>query len=691
MYNFVATRDTSLPFFQKGLCDAAVYEIPNLVTDAETISLARMASAIRALSMDAVEQAQSGHPGMPMGFADVATVLWSEFINFDPEEPTWPDRDRVVLSAGHGSMLLYSILYLTGYEHMTLDQLKRFRQLGAITAGHPEADATHGIETTTGPLGQGIANGVGMALAERILAVKFDKELVDHTTYVIAGDGCMMEGISHEAASLAGHLGLNRLIVLYDDNKISIDGPTSLSFSDNTAMRFESYGWNVLKADGHNYDSIREALVIAKSSTDKPTLICFNTKIAHGAPTKAGTAASHGAPLGAEEIKGARVLISWPHAPFDIPGETLQHWRSVAKRGQKLSEEWQKRFQALPKAQQELFQNFLSGDITEECRAAILRAKEEWTATPRKEATRKSSGAALGVLMQHLPSLVGGSADLSESNGTFVKGSPLVSRENYGGRYIHYGVRELGMAAMMNGMALHGGVIPYGGTFLVFTDYARPAIRLSALMKQRVIYVMTHDSIGLGEDGPTHQPVEHLAALRAIPNLWVMRPADAIETLECWELAVARKDGPSVLVLSRQNVEPLRTEFTADNRSDRGGYVLQEAEGAKVTLLATGTEVMVAAEAAKKLAEKNIAARVVSIPCFELFDMQSETYRSRVLGDGVRVGIEAAVKQGWERYLGDKGFFIGMEGFGASAPAPELYKFFGITADAMVRAVEERI
>ncbi len=657
-----------------------------------TLPLSRMANAIRALSMDAVEQANSGHPGMPMGFADVAAVLWGEFVSHDPANPTWPDRDRVVLSAGHGSMLLYSILHLTGYSAFPIEELKRFRQLGSKTPGHPEAHPEIGIETTTGPLGQGFANAIGMALAERMMHARFGDALVNHYTYVICGDGDLMEGISHEAASLAGHLGLHKLIALYDDNQICIDGPTELSFSDDTPKRFESYGWNIIRVNGHDMGEVRAAITKAKQSTDKPTMILCRTTIAHGAPSKAGKSSSHGAPLGADEIKGARVLISWPHAPFEVPDDVAKAWLSTTDAGKKACKAWQEKFASLPKETTQAFDQQMAKTLSDEMKQAIAALKKDWSETPRKEATRKSSGNFLQAMVAQIPFLAGGSADLSESNNTHTKGQAVVKPRDYAGSYIHYGVREHAMASMMNGMALHGGFIPFGGTFLVFSDYARPAMRLSALMKQQVIYVMTHDSIGLGEDGPTHQPVEHLAALRAIPNLWVFRPADAVETLECWELALTRKDGPSVLVLSRQNVTPQRTSYVADNRCDRGGYVLREEENAKVTLFATGTEVMLAAEAADALNAKGIPTRIVSMPCFELFDMQSETYRQRVIGDSpVRIAVEAAIQMGWERYLGDKGIFIGMTGFGDSAPAPELYKHFGITVDAVVKAAEERL
>jgi transketolase len=651
---------------------------------APAVSYRDMANAIRALAMDAVEKAASGHPGMPMGMADVATVLFSEFLKFDPKHPHWPDRDRFVLSAGHGSMLQYALLYLTGYADMTLDELKQFRQLGAKTAGHPEFGHATGIETTTGPLGQGLANSVGFALAERMMAARFDA-LVDHHTYVIAGDGCLMEGISQEAISLAGHLKLNKLVVLWDDNKITIDGPTNLTISEDTLKRFEASGWATQAIDGHNVDAIRAALKKAQAS-DKPSLIACRTKIGFGAPSKEGSEKCHGSPLGKDEIAGARKNLGWGYGEFEIPDAILSAWREVGARGEKAFAEWNK------KSHDKNFDRLINGDLPDGWNAALASFKKKIAETKPKEATRKSSENTLEVLTAAIPEMIGGSADLTGSNNTKTKAMKPITAADYSGSYIYYGVREHAMGAVMNGLALHGGFIPYGGTFLIFTDYARPAIRLSALMQQRVIYVMTHDSIGLGEDGPTHQPVEHLASLRAIPNLNVFRPCDAMETAECWTLALSQKATPSILSLTRQNLPALRTEYTEKNLCALGGYVLSDAKDAKVTLIATGSEVSIAMDAQKTLAQKNIAAKVVSLPCWELFDAQPASYRESVLGKNtLKVAIEAASGFGWERYIVNDGIFIGMKGFGASAPAPDLYKHFGITAEDTVNAVMARL
>ncbi|MDE3059685.1 MAG: transketolase [Pseudomonadota bacterium] len=656
-----------------------------------SVSYREMANAIRALAMDAVERANSGHPGMPMGMADVATVLFSEHLKFDPAHPNWPDRDRFILSAGHGSMLQYALLYLAGYADMTLDEIRRFRQLGSKTEGHPEVGHAGGIETTTGPLGQGLANSVGMALAERMLAARFG-ELVDHYTYVIAGDGCLMEGISQEAISLAGHLKLSRLIVLFDDNKISIDGPTSLAVSEDTPKRFEASGWFVQSVDGHDYEAISKAIKAARQS-DRPSMIACRTTIAYGAPTKAGTSASHGSPLGKSEIEGARQKLGWPHGEFEIPADILSAWREVSKRGGKAYAEWNKKLNAANAAEE--FERLMRRELPEIWNEALQAHKKKIAEAQSNEATRKSSENVLEALTPVIPEMIGGSADLTGSNNTKTKAMKPVTAADYSGSYIYYGVREHAMAAAMNGMALHGGFIPYGGTFLVFTDYCRPAIRLSALMKQRVIYVMTHDSIGLGEDGPTHQPVEHLASLRAIPNLNVFRPCDATETAECWALALSTQETPSILALSRQNLPTLRKEYTKENLCARGGYILSEPstkhQAPSTTLIATGSEVSIAMEAQKLLAEKGIAARVVSLPCWELFDAQPQSYRDEVLGNGLRVAIEAASPFGWERYIGHNGLFIGMYGFGASAPAKDLYKHFGITAEHVAQAVTKKL
>jgi transketolase len=645
-----------------------------------------MANALRALAMDAVEQAKSGHPGMPMGMADVATVLFTEQLKFDPAEPRWPDRDRFVLSAGHGSMLLYALLHLTGYADVTLDELKRFRQIESRTAGHPEYGVAGGIETTTGPLGQGLGNAVGMALAERIMAAKFGVAVVDHHTWVIAGDGCLMEGISHEAISLAGHLRLAKLTVLWDDNSISIDGGTDLSVSDDQLKRFEASGWRVARIDGHDTDAVSAALKAAKTS-DRPSLIACRTTIAFGAPTKAGTAASHGAPLGAGEIAGARERLGWPHPPFVVPPEIRAAWQAAGKHGTAQSAAWRKRLEAAPTELRAEFECRLSGELPPAASNALAATKQKFADDAPKLATRQCSGMVLDALAPVMPELIGGSADLTGSNNTRAKSQKVITRDDFSGGYLYYGVREHGMAAAMNGMALHGGVAPYGGTFLVFTDYCRPAIRLAALIGIRVVYVMTHDSIGLGEDGPTHQPVEHLASLRAMPNLAVFRPCDGVETAECWALALTSRETPSILALTRQGLPTLRRDGGAENRSARGAYVLAEAEGARrVTLLATGSEVSIAMAARDLLKARGIAAAVVSMPCWELFERQDEAYRRSVLGTAPRVAVEAAIGFGWDRWLGPDGAFIGMTGFGASAPAEALYKHFGITAEKVAEA-----
>jgi transketolase len=692
----------------------------NTAAKSPAISHHDMANAIRALAMDAVEAANSGHPGMPMGMADVATVLFTQHLSFDPAHPTWPDRDRFILSAGHGSMLQYALLYLTGYEDMTLAEIKNFRQLGAKTAGHPEFGHATGIETTTGPLGQGLANAVGMALAERMLAARFGDATVNHYTYAIAGDGCLMEGISQEAISLAGHLKLGKLIVLFDDNKISIDGPTSLTISEDTLKRFEASHWHTQAIDGHDYQAINDAIAKAKAS-DLPSIIACRTTIAYGAPTKAGTSGSHGSPLGKSEIEGARKGLGWPHGEFEIPAAILAAWRETAQRGSKHYADWTKRYNASDATARDTFERLMRHELPDGWMQALQAHKQKLAETLPNEATRKSSENTLEAVSALIPELLGGSADLTGSNNTKTKAMKPVSAADYSGSYIYYGVREHAMAAIMNGIALHGGFIPYGGTFLVFADYCRPAIRLSALMQQRVIYVMTHDSIGLGEDGPTHQPVEHLASLRIIPNLNVFRPADATETAECWALALSTQNTPSVLALSRHNLPALRKGYTTDNLCARGGYIISppplEGEGRgggiasiassvktpphpnlppqggrEVTLIATGSEVSIAMEAQKLLEGKGIPARVVSLPCWELFDAQDASYRQSVLGkDTLKVAIEAASGFGWERYTGPDGIFIGMKSFGASAPAKDLYKLFGITAEKIVEAAIARL
>ncbi|HTW34979.1 MAG TPA: transketolase [Rhizomicrobium sp.] len=653
---------------------------PLVFNQAET---RRLANAIRALSMDAVEAAKSGHPGMPMGMADAATVLFSQFLKFDPADPLWPDRDRFVLSAGHGSMLLYSLLFLTGYPRPSLDDIRHFRQLGSPCAGHPEYGHLPGVETTTGPLGQGIATAVGMALAERILNARFGDDLVDHRTYVIAGDGDLMEGVSQEAASLAGHLKLNRLIVLFDDNHISIDGPTSLSDSTDTRTRFEAMGWNTFACDGHDAIAVADALAAAQTS-DKPVLIAARTTIGFGAPTRAGTSKAHGEALGAEEVAGAREKLGWPYPPFVVPNDILADWRAIGARGKKLRDAWRERRNKRPAEILKSFYDSLETEVPQGLSLPLNEFKKKMSAERPAMATRKASEAALEIINAKLDKTIGGSADLTGSNNTRTKAMKVIAPGDYSGRFVHYGIREHGMAAAMNGLALHGGVIPYSGTFLVFSDYARPAIRLAALMGLRLIHVMTHDSIGLGEDGPTHQPVEQLAALRAIPNLMVFRPADAVETAECWEIALAEARRPSIFALTRQNLPTVRTTHTDENLSRKGAYELAPADGeAKVTFLATGSEVEIALAARALLAQDGIAARVVSMPSWELFDEQTETYRESVLGPGtVKVAVEAASSFGWERYLGEHGRFIGMKGFGASAPHKDLYKHFGITPEA---------
>ena len=651
-----------------------------------------MANAIRALAMDAVQQANSGHPGMPMGMADVATVLFTRFLKFDPADPDWPDRDRFILSAGHGSMLLYALLHLTGYPGMDIEQLRNFRQLGSRTAGHPEYGHAAGIETTTGPLGQGLGNAVGMAIAERMLNARFGDGVVDHHTYVFAGDGCLMEGISHEAISLAGHLRLGQLIVLFDDNGISIDGSTALSVGDDQLRRFEASGWDTRRIDGHDPAAIAEAIAAAREA-DRPSLIACRTVIGYGAPKLQGTAATHGAPLGEEEIAAARQQLDWPYPAFVVPDEVLTAWREAGARGGAANKAWQNRVSALDGNRRAEFQRVVAGVLPQDWKAKLAAYKRSLAEEKPKLATRQSSQKCLDVLTAAIPELIGGSADLTGSNNTKAKGMTPIAADDFSGSYIHYGVREHGMAAAMNGIALHGGFVPYGGTFLVFTDYCRPSIRLSALMGKRVIYVMTHDSIGLGEDGPTHQPVEHLAALRAIPNLNVFRPCDTVETAECWALALEAETTPSVLALTRQGLPALRTAHAEDNLSARGAYVLAEAEGERrATLIATGSEVSLAMQAQAALQKDGIGAAVVSMPCRELFEAQDAAYRDAVLApDTVRVVIEAAVRFGWDSLIGPGGGFVGMEGFGASAPAGDLFRHFGITADAVVAAVRERL
>jgi transketolase len=652
----------------------------------------RMANAIRFLSMDAVEKANSGHPGLPMGAADIATVLYTRFLTHDPQHPHWPDRDRFVLSAGHGSMLLYSLLYLSGYEDITLDEIRNFRQLGSRTAGHPEFGHAAGIETTTGPLGQGLANAVGMAIAERALNARFGDALVDHHTYVLAGDGCLMEGISQEAIALAGHLRLNKLIVMWDDNNISIDGPVSLADSTDQAKRFQASGWNTLAADGHDPDGIAAVLEQARAS-DRPTMIDFKTRIGFGAPTKAGTNKAHGSPLGADEIAATRKALGWTAEPFVVPSDIMDDWRLAGLRSARERKEWEKRLAAADADTRAEFERRMRGELPATLEATMTEYRRKLAADRPKVATRKSSEMALEVVNAAVPETIGGSADLTGSNNTKTSQTKAMSASDYSGRYIHYGIREHGMAAAMNGLTLHGGVIPYGGTFLCFSDYARPAMRLASLMGIRTIFVMTHDSIGLGEDGPTHQPVEHLAALRAIPNHYVFRPADAMETAECWELALASTKTPSTLALTRQNLPAVRTDFSEDNLCALGAYELATAsDEAQVTIFASGSEVEIALAARATLEKKGRPTRVISVPCFELFETQDADYREAILGGkSIKVAIEAGIRQGWDALIGSDGIFIGMHGFGASAPIEKLYPHFGITAEATVAAVEARL
>jgi len=648
--------------------------------------LPAMANAIRALSMDAVQAANSGHPGMPMGMADVATVLFSKFLRFDPAAPKWPDRDRFVLSAGHGSMLIYSLLHLTGYSSPTMADIRNFRQLGSPCAGHPENTHIDGVECTTGPLGQGLAMAVGMAMAERHLNAKFGDGLVDHSTFVVAGDGCLMEGINHEAIGLAGHLGLGRLVVLWDDNRITIDGDTDLSTSEDIAARFTATGWHVESCDGHDFADIERAIAAAVAD-GRPSLVACRTVIGKGAPNKQGSHNVHGSPLGADEIAAAREVLGWSSAPFEIPADVLADWRSLGARGGAARGEWEARLAADPQGTE--LSRRMAGELPAGDEAAKTFA--DWLSANQKVATRKASEMALEVLTPLVPEMVGGSADLTGSNNTKTKATTPFSAKDYAGRYVYYGIREFGMAAAMNGMALHGGVIPYGGTFLVFSDYCRNAIRLSALQEQRVVYVFTHDSIGLGEDGPTHQPVEHVMSLRMIPNLNVFRPADIIETAECWNLALAAKSTPSVLALTRQNLPQLRT--SGDMLSAKGAYRLKAADAArKVVLVASGSEVELAMACAANLEGQGIGADVVSMPCWELFAQQDAAYRADVLPANVlKVSIEAGVTLGWERHVGSDGITIGIDSFGASAPAEQLFPHFGFSVEAIVPQIKAKL
>ena len=653
----------------------------NDVKSAPKATPQQMANAIRVLAMDGVEKAKSGHPGMPMGMADVATVLFSKFLKFDASRPDWADRDRFILSAGHGSMLIYALLHLTGYKAATKEELSNFRQWGSKTAGHPEYGHMPGVEVTTGPLGQGLATSVGFAMAERHLAAKYGEDLVDHRTWVIAGDGCLMEGVSQEAIALAGRYRLNKLTVLWDDNEITIDGKVSLSDATDQKARFKAAGWAVKAIDGHDMDAIKAALKWA-TRQDKPTLIACKTKIGKGAATMEGSHKTHGAALGAAEIAATRLGLAGDHEPFEMPQTIADAWAKVGRRGAKDRKKWEARLAASPQAAD--FTRAMKGDLPEGAFDALNAKIAELIETQPAQATRQSSGAALDQVFAAIPELVGGSADLTGSNNTFVAGTPIFDQPTYEGRYVNWGIREFGMAAAMNGLALHGGIIPYGGTFMVFSDYSRPAIRLGALMGVRAIHVLTHDSIGLGEDGPTHPPVEHLAALRVIPNLLVFRPGDAVETAEAWQCALDATHSPSVLALSRQGLAQFRHGDMTRNMTARGAYVAAEAEGARqITLIASGSEVGIAYAAQAILAADGIAAAVVSAPCLELFWQQDADWREKVLGDTPRIVIEAAMRQPWDRLLRDSDAFVGMDDFGASAPAPALYEHFGITADAV--------
>ncbi len=649
-----------------------------------------LANAIRSLSMDAVEKANSGHPGLPMGCADIATVLFTKVMKFDPADHKWADRDRFILSAGHGSMLLYSSLYLLGYEDMTIEQVKNFRQLGAKTAGHPEYGHATGIETTTGPLGAGLGNSVGFAVAEAKLAAEFGSDIVDHYTWVLAGDGCLMEGISQEAISLAGHLKLNKLIVIWDNNNITIDGKVSNADSTDQIARFKAVGWNTIEVNGHDQDAIEKALLAAKTSADKPTLIAAKTTIGFGAPKKAGTEKVHGAPLGAEELAAAKAALGIDYPAFEVPAHILESWRAAGKRSQNVRGEWEARLAKSDKKDE--FVRRMSGKLPAGLSDAFVAYKQKLAEDKPKVASRKASQMALEVITKNVPEILAGSADLTHSNLTNTPDTVPFQADNRTGNYMMYGIREHEMGAAMNGVTLHGGLIPYGGTFMVFTDYARPAIRLAALMEIRSIFVMTHDSIGLGEDGPTHQPVEHLTALRAIPNLHVFRPADAMETAECWELAMAAEKTPSILALSRQNLPAVRTEYSAENKSAKGAYTLVGPADADAVIFATGSEVAIAVEAQKELTEKGISARVVSVPSLELFAKQSDAYKAEVIGKAkARVAVEAGIEMSWSKLLGDKGRFVGMSSFGASGPIDALYAHFGITPKAVVEAVTTQL
>ena len=641
-----------------------------------------LSNAIRFLSMDAVQKANSGHPGMPMGMADVATVLFRNFLKYNPKNPNWLNRDRFVLSAGHGSMLLYSLLYLTGYKSISLNDIKKFRQLNCICAGHPEYHPGTGIETTTGPLGQGIANSVGLAIAEEVLRKKIGKEIINHKTYVLAGDGCLMEGISHEALSLAGHLKLKNLIMLFDNNSISIDGPTNLSVSDNFKKRFESYGWDYILIDGHNEKQISRALKKAQKAK-KPTVISCKTIIGFGSPNKSGKASAHGSPLGEDEIKLVRKKLKWNHPPFEIPKNILDEWRKIGSKGIKEAEKWNKK-----NSKKIVYSSFLKNK-------SLRDYKEKQNVINESEAmaTRKSSEKILSFLVKKIPNIIGGSADLSGSNNTKTENHQIIKPGNFKGNYIHYGVREHAMCGIMNGLALHSELIPYGGTFLIFSDYCKPSIRLAAIMKQKVIYVMSHDSIGLGEDGPTHQPIEQLTGLRSIPNLNVFRPADTAETFECWDHAISFDGTPSIIAVSRQKVDPIRKEFTKENKCSAGAYEISRTKGEiDLTILATGSEVNLAIEVSQKLATENIYSKVISMPCHELFDIQKKEYKSKILNETKhKISIEASTTDYWKKYVGENGIAFGIDDFGKSAPYQKIYEHFGLTTINIVKKIKEMI
>ncbi len=666
-------------------------DLEKIDADETDVTQLDMANAIRFLAVDAVQKANSGHPGMPMGAADFATVLYSKFLKIDPKVPDWQDRDRLVLSAGHGSMLLYAIHYLIGFKDMTVEQLKKFRQLNSITPGHPEYGHTLGIETTTGPLGQGISTAVGMALAERILNARFGDEIVNHNTYVIASDGDLMEGISHEAIGLAGHLGLSKLIVLYDSNDISIDGPLNLSDSTDQLKRFEASGWSTREVDGHNHQDI-ENVINEELKTDSPSLIACKTIIGFGSPSKAGTSSAHGAPLGQEDIEKMKEKLNWKSEPFEVPTNIKDAWRLVGLKNTCKRKNWEEKVSNLDDKKKIKFLHAINGDISENLDKEIDELKKKFSLENPKLATRQSSQQVLEIINPIIEEMIGGSADLTPSNNTKTKTLNPISKNNFKGRFIHYGIREHAMAAAMNGMALHKGLIPYSGTFLIFSDYCRPSIRLAALMSIKVIHVMTHDSIGVGEDGPTHQPIEQIPSLRTIPNLNVFRPGDATEVAECWSIAIKSKN-PSVIALSRQGCEHFRTTFEESNKSKLGGYEIEsDSTKPKVCIIASGSEVSIARNVKKQLAKEGISCRVVSMPCFELFDQQPDEYKKSLLEtDGIRIGIEASIGVGWDKYLGDNGFFVGMKGFGASAPATDLYTHFGINEESVLKIIKKNI